>query len=176
MKFIFVFYVYLLLFPGLNGGGIERYRNHNYLFSWKSSDPRVANAKWDWFNARNYCRKRCMDLVSFETQDEYEWVKQRMSGEYGSFLLLPIFYCQIFAIYNLLKWFKSTLLRNTYLAKSEENLLQFSFLNTFFTSSYCVIFPICRTNFCGYINLLKKDYSIMKPFKKLGYLIIYLCT
>jgi len=63
----------------LNGGGIERYRNHNYLFSWKSSDPRVANAKWDWFNARNYCRKRCMDLVSFETQDEYEWVKQRMS-------------------------------------------------------------------------------------------------
>ena len=90
IKFIFIFYVYLLLFPGLNGGGIERYRNHNYLFSWKSSDPRVANAKWDWFNARNYCRKRCMDLVSFETQDEYEWVKQRMSGEYGSFFLLPI--------------------------------------------------------------------------------------
>ena len=171
MKFIFVFYVYLLLFPGLNGGGIERYRNHNYLFSWKSNDQRVANAKWDWFNARNYCRKRCMDLVSFETQDEYEWVKQRMSGEYGSFFFITyIFYCQIFAIYNLLKWFKSTLLRNTYLAKSEENLLQF------FTSSNCVIFPICRTNFCGYINLLKKDYSIMKPFKKLGYLIIYLCT
>ena len=171
MKFIFIFYVYLLLFPGLNGGGIERYRNHNYLFSWKSNDQRVANAKWDWFNARNYCRKRCMDLVSFETQDEYEWVKQRMSGEYGSFFFITyIFYCQIFAIYNLLKWFKSTLLRNTYLAKSEENLLQF------FTSSNCVIFPICRTNFCGYINLLKKDYSIMKPFKKLGYLIIYLCT
>ena len=86
------------------------------------------------------------------------------------FFITYIFYCQIFAIYNLLKWFKSTLLRNTYLAKSEENLLQF------FTSSNCVIFPICRTNFCGYINLLKKDYSIMKPFKKLGYLIIYLCT
>lgn len=63
----------------LNNGGVERYRNHNYLFTWKSNDQRVRNAKWDWFNARNYCRKRCMDLVSFETQDEYEWVKQRMS-------------------------------------------------------------------------------------------------
>ena len=35
----------------------------------------VRNNKWDWFNARNYCRKRCMDLVSFETRQEYEWVK-----------------------------------------------------------------------------------------------------
>ncbi len=26
------------------------------------------------------CRKRCMDLVSFETRAEYEWVKQRLGG------------------------------------------------------------------------------------------------
>jgi len=64
----------------LNNGGIENYRGHNYLFSWRSSDPSVSRANWDWFNARNYCRKRCMDLVSFESQDEYEWVKQRMGG------------------------------------------------------------------------------------------------
>jgi hypothetical protein len=25
-------------------------------------------------------RKRCMDLVSFETRAEYEWVKERLGG------------------------------------------------------------------------------------------------
>ena len=28
-----------------------------------------------------------MDLVSFETADEYEWVKQRMGGKLGFFTL-----------------------------------------------------------------------------------------
>jgi len=64
----------------LNNGGIERFGNHNYLFSWQSNDARVRSANWDWFNARNYCRKRCMDLVSFETEAEYEWVKQRIAS------------------------------------------------------------------------------------------------
>ena len=40
----------------------------------------MRNTKWDWFNARNYCRKRCMDLVSFETQAEYDWVKGFVDG------------------------------------------------------------------------------------------------
>ena len=63
----------------------------------------MRNTKWDWFNARNYCRqgllfllllllllllvftipwtrKRCMDLVSFETQQEYDWVKGFIDG------------------------------------------------------------------------------------------------
>ena len=66
---------------GLNNGGIDKFGNHNYLFSWLSNDNGVRNAKWDWFNARNYCRKRCMDLVSFETQQEYEWVKQKLGGK-----------------------------------------------------------------------------------------------
>ena len=26
---------------------------------------------WDWFNGRNFCRDRCMDLVSFDTPGEY---------------------------------------------------------------------------------------------------------
>ena len=50
--------------------------------SWLSDDPQLRNAKWDWFNARNYCRKRCMDLVSIETREEYEWIKQQMGGQY----------------------------------------------------------------------------------------------
>jgi hypothetical protein len=27
-----------------------------------------------------FIRKRCMDLVSFETRAEYEWVKQRLGS------------------------------------------------------------------------------------------------
>ena len=38
--------------------------------------------RWNWFTARNYCRKRCMDLVSFETPQEYNWVKGFMDGEH----------------------------------------------------------------------------------------------
>merc|ERR1711997_734453 len=64
----------------LNNGGIERFGNTNYLFSWASNDARVRSGTWDWFNARNYCRKRCMDLVSIETQAEYEWLKTRIQG------------------------------------------------------------------------------------------------
>jgi len=55
--------------------GIHQFNGRNYWFSWQDSNARVRNTKWDWFNARNYCRKRCMDLVSFETREEYEWVK-----------------------------------------------------------------------------------------------------
>jgi len=59
----------------VNKGGVQKFGGHLYWFSWQDNDNSVRNAKWDWFNARNYCRKRCMDLVSFETQQEYDWVK-----------------------------------------------------------------------------------------------------
>jgi len=59
----------------VNKGGVQRFNGHLYWFSWQDNDGSVRNAKWDWFNARNYCRKRCMDLVSFETKEEYDWVK-----------------------------------------------------------------------------------------------------
>merc|ERR1719499_308592 len=61
----------------LNRQGIVNYNGHNYLLSWKSD---LAGTKWDWFNARNYCRKRCMDLVSFETRDEYEFIKSHVDS------------------------------------------------------------------------------------------------
>ena len=61
--------------------GIHQFQGRNYWFSWQDSSARVRNTKWDWFNARNYCRKRCMDLVSFETQAEYDWVKGFVGGD-----------------------------------------------------------------------------------------------
>ena len=60
--------------------GNARHGNHLYWFSWESDDPQLRNAKWDWFNARNYCRKRCMDLVAIETQQEYEFLKGHIGG------------------------------------------------------------------------------------------------
>ena len=33
---------------------------------------------WDWFNGRNFCRDRCMDLVSFNTPGEYEMFEEIM--------------------------------------------------------------------------------------------------
>ena len=39
---------------------------------------------WDWFNGRNFCRDRCMDLVSFDTKGEYEMFAEIMKR--GRFL------------------------------------------------------------------------------------------
>ena len=36
--------------------GIHQFQGRNYWFSWQDSSARVRNTKWDWFNARNYCR------------------------------------------------------------------------------------------------------------------------
>jgi len=60
--------------------GNARFGNHLYWFSWESDDSQLRNAKWDWFNARNYCRKRCMDLVAIETQQEYDFLKSHIGG------------------------------------------------------------------------------------------------
>jgi hypothetical protein len=70
----------LLCQQRVNRGGVQRFGGHAYWFSWQDNDPSVRNAKWDWFNARNYCRKRCMDLVSFESRQEYDWVKGFING------------------------------------------------------------------------------------------------
>jgi len=47
----------------------EKYGGHHYFLSWR--EPWNKFEDWDWFNARNFCRERCMDLVSFEDPAEY---------------------------------------------------------------------------------------------------------
>jgi len=47
----------------------EKYGKHHYFLSWR--EPWNKFEDWDWFNGRNFCRERCMDLASFETADEY---------------------------------------------------------------------------------------------------------
>lgn len=53
-----------------------RLLDKGYFFSWR--DPALRGVEEDWLSARNYCRQRCMDLVSLETSDENEWVKARI--------------------------------------------------------------------------------------------------
>ena len=66
---------------------MQRFNGHLYWFSWQDNDGSVRNAKWDWFNARNYCRKRCMDLVSIEDEREYQFLKGLMDP--GTFIQAP---------------------------------------------------------------------------------------
>ena len=43
---------------------------HNYFLSWR--EPWHKFEDWDWFNGRNFCRDRCMDLISFDTPEEFK--------------------------------------------------------------------------------------------------------
>ncbi|ERL87951.1 hypothetical protein D910_05339 [Dendroctonus ponderosae] len=47
-----------------------------YFFSWR--DPALATAQYDWLDARNYCRRQCMETISLETSVENEWIKERL--------------------------------------------------------------------------------------------------
>lgn len=52
----------------------ERYNGKGYFFSW--NDPTIGEK--DWLGGRNYCRQRCMDLVSPESKSENDWIKSRL--------------------------------------------------------------------------------------------------
>jgi len=53
-----------------------QFDGHNYFFSWEYD--LTKDLKVDWITGRNICRRHCMDLVSLETREENEFVKQRM--------------------------------------------------------------------------------------------------
>ncbi|XP_068620890.1 uncharacterized protein [Battus philenor] len=50
---------------------------HSYFISWEHGPTR--NLEVDWLDARNICRRHCMDTVSMETPQENEFVKQRIA-------------------------------------------------------------------------------------------------
>ncbi|XP_071546437.1 L-selectin-like [Panulirus ornatus] len=50
---------------------------HRYYFSWRDFPTAYQN----WLSARNWCRKRCMDLVSFEKPQEYFMLKRNMLAD-----------------------------------------------------------------------------------------------
>ncbi len=50
---------------------------HNYFFSWLH--PATSSLEVDWLDARNVCRRHCMDAVSLETLQENEFIKQQLA-------------------------------------------------------------------------------------------------
>ena len=56
--------------PPSTGISHMQWGGHNYFLSWR--EPWHKFEDWDWFNGRNFCRDRCMDLVSFDTQGEHD--------------------------------------------------------------------------------------------------------
>merc|ERR1739844_286732 len=52
---------------------------HNYFLSWR--EPWHKFGDWDWFNGRNFCRERCMDLVSFENPTEFRMFEEVMIAD-----------------------------------------------------------------------------------------------
>ena len=60
----------------LSGKSHGKLGKHHYFLSWR--EPWNKFEDWDWFNARNFCRERCMDLVSFETAHEFQMFKEVM--------------------------------------------------------------------------------------------------
>jgi len=59
--------------------GATQFLDKTYWFNWDSHEEVLREGKWNWFTARNYCRKRCMDLVSFETPEEWNFVRAMMA-------------------------------------------------------------------------------------------------
>ncbi|XP_039295969.1 uncharacterized protein LOC111048441 isoform X2 [Nilaparvata lugens] len=51
----------------------DKFNGHGYYFSWK--DPATAKMEEDWLGGRNWCRARCMDLVSLQTAAENNYIK-----------------------------------------------------------------------------------------------------
>ncbi|XP_045138402.1 uncharacterized protein LOC123520290 [Portunus trituberculatus] len=68
-----------------------KFRNHYYFFSWDQDGPdfkevnpktgQLEGSKVDWLEARNLCRKRCMDAVGMESEEEnnmiFDFIKRR---------------------------------------------------------------------------------------------------
>jgi len=61
-----------------NKAGHQLVGGKSYFFSWDSEEAVIKQARWNWFTARNYCRKMCMDLVAIESNNELQAVGRQM--------------------------------------------------------------------------------------------------
>lgn len=83
----------ILLFFSFTGVRHATYRDargvaHSYFFSWEHAPTR--NLEVDWLDARNICRRHCMDAVSLETPQENEFIKQRIARGQCFFFMINL--------------------------------------------------------------------------------------
>ena len=50
-----------------------KYKGRNFFYS--GHDPSLKDERFDWLDARNTCRNRCMETVSFEDQEKFDFYK-----------------------------------------------------------------------------------------------------
>lgn len=60
-----------------------KYNGRNFFYS--GHDPELKDLKVDWLDARNTCRERCMETVSFETQEKFDFFKSYVEQKNISF-------------------------------------------------------------------------------------------
>lgn len=53
-----------------------QFQGHGYFFSWEHEE--TQNLTVNWLTGRNICRRHCMDLISLETPDEIQLLKNRL--------------------------------------------------------------------------------------------------
>ena len=68
----------MFVFILILAAGHFAFNRKSYWFSAASDETTLRNARWNWFTGRNYCRKMCMDMVSFESQAEQDFVEDLM--------------------------------------------------------------------------------------------------
>ena len=72
--------IVILYFDEIFLAGHFTFGGKSYWVSWASDEANLRNARWNWFTGRNYCRKMCMDMVSFETKAEQDFVEGLMKA------------------------------------------------------------------------------------------------
>lgn len=50
-----------------------QYKNRNFFYS--GNNPELKDKRLDWLDSRNTCREYCMETVSFETQEKFDFYK-----------------------------------------------------------------------------------------------------
>lgn len=54
----------------------EQFEGKGYFFSWRS--PETQGKEEDWLGTRNWCRQRCMDAPSLNTNAKNEYIKSKL--------------------------------------------------------------------------------------------------
>jgi hypothetical protein len=54
----------------------DHFNDHGYLFIWE--DPKTEHLELSWPEAREFCRTKCMELLSIETKAENEFIKEHI--------------------------------------------------------------------------------------------------
>lgn len=59
------------------------YKGRNFFYS--GNDPELKDKRLDWLDSRNTCRERCMETVTFDSQEKFDFFKTYIEKQNISF-------------------------------------------------------------------------------------------